>query len=99
MHASSGSGLPEILSQFDFGSLTELKLRIIEKELTEVSLQIVKVLTNDLQATIAVYDALGALPLTSLSYSTVLKPLIDLDLESSTKNSWMDVRACITRCT
>ena len=44
-----------------------------------------------LQATISVYDALGELPLDSLSYANVLKPLIDLDYVSQTKNSWMQV--------
>ena len=44
-----------------------------------------------LQATTSVYDALAELPLTSLSYASVLKPLIDLDFVSQTKNSWMDV--------
>ena len=46
-----------------------------------------------LQATISVYDALGELPLDSLSYANVLKPLIDLDYVSQTKGSWMDVSA------
>ena len=45
----------------------------------------------DFQETISVYDALGELPLSSLSYANVLKPLIDLDFFSQTKNSWMDV--------
>ena len=48
-------------------------------------------LTFDFQETISVYDALGELPLSSLSYANVLKPLIDLDFFSQTKNSWMDV--------
>ena len=48
-------------------------------------------MTLDLQETIAVYDALAELPLTSLSYANVLKPLIDLDFISQTKNTWMDV--------
>ena len=48
-------------------------------------------MTLDLQETIAVYDELAELPLTSLSYANVLKPLIDLDFFSQTKNSWMDV--------
>ena len=34
---------------------------------------------------------LGKLPLGSLSYANVLKPLIDLDYVSQTKNSWMQV--------
>jgi hypothetical protein len=67
---------PSILYQFDFGSLTNSSLRQIERELTE--------------ETISVYDALGELPLSSLSYANVLKPLIDLDFFSQTKNSWMD---------
>ena len=56
-----------------------------------------------LQATISVYDALGELPLDSLSYANVLKPLIDLDYVSQSKGSpgylglidtgWMDVSA------
>ena len=46
-----------------------------------------------LQATISAYDALGELPLDSLSYANVLKPLIDLDYVSQTKGSWMDVSA------
>ena len=46
-----------------------------------------------LQATISVYDALGELPLDSLSYANVLKPLIDLDYVSQTKLGWMDVSA------
>ena len=44
-----------------------------------------------LQTTISVYDALGKLPLGNLSYTSVLKPLIDLDFVSQTKNYWMDV--------
>ena len=40
-----------------------------------------------LQATISVYDALGELPLDSLSYANVLKPLIDLDYVSQSKGS------------
>ena len=48
-------------------------------------------MTVDLQATTSVYDALAELPLSSLSYANVLKPLIDLDFVSQTKNSWMDV--------
>ena len=48
-------------------------------------------MTVDLQATTSVYDALAELPLSSLSYANVLKPLIDLDFFSQTKNSWMDV--------
>jgi len=67
---------PSILYQFDFGSLTNSSLRQIERELT--------------QKTISVYDALAELPLSSLSYANVLKPLIDLDFFSQTKNSWMD---------
>ena len=50
-------------------------------------------MTLDLQETIAVYDALAELPLTSLSYANVLKPLINLDYVSQTKGSWMDVSA------
>ena len=46
---------------------------------------------NVAQTTISVYDALGKVPLGSLSYTSVLKPLIDLDFVSQTKNSWMDV--------
>ena len=44
-----------------------------------------------LKTTISVYDALGKVPLGSLSYTSVLKPLIDLDFVSQTKNYWMDV--------
>ena len=40
---------------------------------------------------ISVYDALAELPLSSLSYANVLKPLIDLDFRLHTKYSWMDV--------
>ena len=44
-----------------------------------------------MQATISVYNVLGKLPLGSLSYANVLKPLTDLDYISRTKNSWMQV--------
>ena len=40
---------------------------------------------------ISVYDALAELPLSSLSYANVLKPLIDLDFRLHTNYSWMDV--------
>ena len=46
---------------------------------------------NDSQEMISVYDALAELPLSSLSYANVLKPLIDLDFRLHTKYSWMDV--------
>ena len=48
------------------------------------------------QATISVYDALGKLPLSNLSYESVLKPLIDLDYVSQTKSGWMNVGFNVT---
>ena len=48
------------------------------------------------QATISVYDALGKLPLSNLSYGSVLKPLTDLDYVSQTKRGWMNVGFNVT---
>jgi len=73
---NDASALPPILSEFDFGSFTNSSLRAIEKDLTE--------------AITTVYDGLADLPLDEVTYETVLKPLIDLDFESQSKNSWLD---------
>merc|ERR1719509_474670 len=48
-------------------------------------------LTFTPQAITNVYDGLADLPLDEVTYETVLKPLIDLDFESQSKNSWLDV--------
>ena len=62
----------------------------IEKDLTEVS-RCCSPLTYSPQAITTVYDGLADLPLDEVTYETVLKPLIDLDFESQSKNSWLDV--------
>jgi len=38
----------------------------------------------------ATYDLVGSTPLSSISYSTVIKPLIDLEGRAGTLGSWMD---------
>ena len=48
-------------------------------------------LTFTPQAITNVYDGLADLPLDEVTYKTVLKTLIDLDFESQSKNSWLDV--------
>ena len=70
-------------------------MKSCSKILYHITVRKIKPNNVKLKATISIYDALGELPLSKVSYVNVLKPLIDLELVSLTRNSWLNVSISI----